>query len=406
MPDTCRHTACGGCSMTGVPYEEQLARKHKQLTELLSVYGTVLPPIGMEEPFHYRNKVTRTFAAVRDDKKRMTAVSGTYAAETRRVVPIDMCQIEDIGAQRIMQTLTALCAKMKIPPYDVRTGSGVLRHAQIRFGAATGEYLLTLVTASPQFPGRGNLVTALRQAHPEITSIVHNVNGFDTGMILGDEKRSGHENRVLFGPGTIRDTLCGLSFRISPQSFYQGNPRGTEILYRTAIDLAGLAPTDTLLDAYCGIGTIGLAAAAHCRRVIGVELNPDAVRDAIANAKYNHITNARFYRGDAGRFLLDNPDLTPDVLIMDPPRGGSDQPFLQAVCRRKPKKVVYVSCGPQSLARDLKTLTREYRVETIQPVDMFPMTEHCETVVLLRRKQVDGHVRISVHTKELKTGTH
>jgi len=386
MNDICRHTACGGCSMTGIPYEEQLSRKHQQLIDLLGAFGEVLPPIGMENPFHYRNKVTRTFAAVRDETKRMTTVSGTYAAESRRVIPIDACQIEDPGAQRIMQTLTVLCGKMKIPPYDARTGGGVLRHAQIRVGAATGEYLLTLVTAVPQFPGRGNLVTALRREHPEITSIVHNVNGFDTGMILGDEKRSGHENRILFGPGSIRDTLCGLSFRISPQSFYQVNPRGTEILYRTAIDLAAPAPTDTLLDAYCGIGTIGLAAAARCRRVIGVELNPDAVRDAIANAKHNHITNARFYRGDAGKFLLDNPDLTPDVLIMDPPRGGSDQPFLQAVCKRKPKKVVYISCGPQSLARDLKTLTREYRVETMQPVDMFPMTEHCECVVRLHRK--------------------
>lgn len=388
MSSPCPHTACGGCSMTSVPYEKQLANKHTRLKQLLSSFGEVLPPIGMEEPYHYRNKVTRTFSAARDEKKRLVTVSGTYAAETRRVIPIDTCLIEDMGAQRIMHTLTALCASMKIPPYDPRTGNGVLRHAQIRVGAATGEYLLTLVTGTSQFPGRGNLVTALRKEHPEITSIVHNVNGFDTGMILGDEKRSGHENRVLFGSGSIRDTLCGLSFRISPQSFYQVNPRGTEILYKTAIDLADLRPTDTLLDAYCGIGTIGLSAASHCRRVIGVELNPDAVRDAIANAKHNKITNARFYRGDAGKFMLENPDLTPDVLIMDPPRGGSDLPFLNAVCRRKPNRVVYVSCGPDTLARDLKTLTKEYRVETIQPVDMFPMTEHCETVVFLSRKDV------------------
>ena len=386
MSSPCPHTACGGCSMTAIPYEQQLAEKHRKLKQLLSAYGEVLPPIGMEDPYHYRNKVTRTFAAARDDKKHPITVSGTYAAETRRVIPIDTCLIEDPGAQRIMNTLTALCTKMKIPPYDVRTKNGVLRHAQIRVGAATGEYLLTLVTGTPQFPGRGNLVTALRKEHPEITSIVHNVNGFETGMILGDEKRSGHENRVLFGSGSIRDTLCGLSFRISPQSFYQVNPRGTEILYKTAIDLADLRPTDTLLDAYCGIGTIGLSAASHCRRVIGVELNPDAVRDAIANAKHNKITNARFYRGDAGKFMLENPDLTPDVLIMDPPRGGSDLPFLNAVCRRKPNRVVYVSCGPDTLARDLKTLTKEYRVETIQPVDMFPMTEHCECVVLLKRQ--------------------
>ncbi len=399
MSAPCPHTACGGCSMSAVPYEKQLEEKHRRLQALLSAYGEVLPPIGMEEPLHYRNKVTRTFASAKDEKKRTVTVSGTYAAETRRVIPIETCLIEDPGAQRIMQTLTALCAKMKILPYDPRTGHGVLRHAQIRVGAATGEYLLTLVTGTPQFPGRGNLVTALRREHPEITSIVHNVNGFDTGMILGDERRSGHANRVLLGTGSIRDTLCGLSFRISPQSFYQINPRGTEILYNTAIALAGLRPTDTLLDAYCGIGTIGLAASSHCRRVIGVELNPDAVNDAIANAKHNRVTNARFYRGDAGKFLLEHADLTPDVLIMDPPRGGSDLPFLNAVCKRKPQKVVYISCGPESLARDLKTLTREYRVETIQPVDMFPMTEHIETIVLLSKEKADDSARFSVHTK-------
>lgn len=385
MSNPCPHTACGGCSMSGIPYPKQLEEKHRRLIHLLGAYGDVLPPIGMEDPYHYRNKVTRTFAPGRDEKNRPCTVSGTYAAASRRVIPINDCLIEDEGAQKILQTLTALCAKMKILPYDPKTRSGTLRHAQIRAGASTGEYLLTLVTGTPQFPGRGNLVTALRKEHPEITSIVHNVNGFDTGMILGDETRSGHENRVLFGSGAIRDTLCGLSFRISPQSFYQVNPRGTEILYKTAIDLADLRPTDTLLDAYCGIGTIGLSASSHCRRVIGVELNPDAVRDAIANAKHNKITNARFYRGDAGKFMLENPDLTPDVLIMDPPRGGSDLPFLNAVCRRKPNRVVYVSCGPDTLARDLKTLTKEYRVETIQPVDMFPMTEHCECVVRLSR---------------------
>ena len=385
MPIPCPHTACGACSMTHKPYEEQLSEKHKMLTALLSEFGTVLPPIGMDQPLHYRNKVTRTFAAARDEKKRPCVISGTYAAASRRVVEIDDCAIEDKGAQRILHTLTTLCNRMKILPYDPHTRRGTLRHAQIRVGMNTGEYLLTLVTGTPQFPGRGNLVTALSAAHPEITSIVHNVNGFDTGMILGDERRSGHENRVLFGPGAIRDTLCNLTYRISPQSFYQINVRGTEILYRTAIELAELRPTDTLLDAYCGIGTIGLSAAHACRRVIGVELNRDAVHDAIANAKHNKITNARFYCGDAGKFLLDNPDLTPDVLIMDPPRGGSDKPFLDAVCRMRPERLVYVSCGPQSLARDLKTLTKVYKVKTIQPVDMFPMTEHCECVVKMSR---------------------
>ena len=384
MHTPCPHTACGACSMTALAYEKQLEQKHRALISLLGSYGEVLPPLGMTSPCHYRNKVTRTFAAGHENG-RQTLLCGTYAASTRRVVPIDHCMIEDEGAQRILSTLAQLCAQMKIPPFDPRTGRGVIRHAQIRAGQSTGEYLLTLVTGSAQFPGRGNLVTALRRAHPELTSVVHNVNGFDTGMILGDEKRSGYENRVLYGPGSIRDTLCGLTFRISPQSFYQVNARGTEILYGTAIRLADLRPTDTVLDAYCGIGTIGLSAAAHCRRVIGVEVNPDAVRDAIANAKHNHITNTRCYRGDAGKFLTETAEC-PDVLIMDPPRGGSDQPFLDAVCRKKPKTVVYISCGPQSLARDLKTLTKVYRVKTIQPVDMFPMTEHCECIVLLSIK--------------------
>ncbi|MGM9624823.1 MAG: 23S rRNA (uracil(1939)-C(5))-methyltransferase RlmD [Eubacteriales bacterium] len=386
---------CGGCTLSAVPYPEQLAHKHSHLEKLLGRYGHVQPVSGMENPYHYRNKVTRSFAYSVDEHGKKTLISGTYAAESRRVVPIAHCLIEDEGAQNILASLTALCREMKIAPYQMRTGQGVIRHAQVCAAQGSGGYLLTIVTGSPFFPGRAELVSRLRRMHPEIRSIVHNVNGFDTGMILGDSKRSGIPDRVLYGSGTVSDTLCGLRFRISPQSFYQVNRAGTELLYQTAVEMAGLRPGDTVLDAYCGIGTIGLSAANAANRttsgagrdgirVVGVEISREAVSDAIANAKANRIANARFYQGDAGRFLSENR-IKPDVLFMDPPRGGSDAAFLSAVLRARPRTVVYISCGPDTLARDLGVLTKGYRVEKIQPVDLFPMTEHVETVCLLSK---------------------
>ena len=238
------------------------------------------------------------------------------------------------------------------------------------------------MTASPVFPSKNNFVKALRKLHPEITSIVVNVNNRRTSMILGEKQQ------VLYGKGYIEDILCGKKFRISPKSFYQVNPVQTEILYGKAIEFAGLTGTETVIDAYSGIGTIGMIASDHAGEVISAELNGDAVRDAITGAKQNKISNIRFYKADAGEFMVKMAarKQQADVVFMDPPRAGSDKRFLDSLLRLKPGKVVYVSCNPETLQRDLKYLTGNgYRVRKIQPVDMFPMTEHVETVVLLSK---------------------
>ena len=244
--------------------------------------------------------------------------------------------------------------------------------------------MVVLVLGSPILPSKNNFVKALRKEHPEITTVVLNINDKKTSMVLGDREKA------IYGPGFIRDQLCGCSFRISPKSFYQVNPVQTEVLYQTAIQYAGLSGKETVIDAYCGIGTIGLIASKHAKRVIGVELNPDAVKDARINAKENRITNAGFYQGDAGRFMVEmaaNKEKA-DVVFMDPPRAGSDERFLSSVVKLAPEKVVYVSCNPETLARDLKYLIRhKYEVRKIQPVDMFPFCDHVETVCLMSRKE-------------------
>ena len=250
-------------------------------------------------------------------------------------------------------------------------------------GFASGEILVVLVTASPVFPSKNNFVKALRKLHPEITTIVQNVNGRGTSMVLGNQEKT------LYGKGYIEDILCGYTFRISPKSFYQVNPAQTEILYKKAIKLAGLTGKELVLDAYCGIGTIGLIASRGAGQVIGVELNRDAVRDAVANAKRNQVKNVRFYCADAGKFMVDMAadGVKADVVFMDPPRSGSDVTFLDCLAKMAPKRVVYISCEPESLARDLKYLKKKgYQAEGAWPVDMFGWTGCVETVVMLSRK--------------------
>ena len=243
--------------------------------------------------------------------------------------------------------------------------------------------MVVLVTGSPIFPSKNNFVKALRKSHPEITTVVLNVNDRQTSMVLGDREKP------IFGPGFIKDRLCGCMFRISPKSFYQVNPVQTEILYQTAIDYAGLTGKETVIDAYCGIGTIGLIAAKKAGKVIGVELNKDAVKDARINAKENKITNAAFYQGDAGRFMVEMAAKgeKADVVFMDPPRSGSTEEFMDAVAILNPDRVVYVSCNPETLARDLAYFKKKgYRAEKAWAVDQFPATSHVETVCLLSRK--------------------
>ena len=370
---------CGSCRYSGVPYDKQLKTKQKMMQELLGGFGRVEPITGMEDPLHYRAKVHYAF----DRDRRGNIIAGCYEADSHKVVDLTLtgCLIEDEKCQEIMATVKKLMYSFKIKTYDEDTGYGLLRHCLIRRGVNTGEIMVVLVLSSPIFPGKNNFVKALRSAHPEIKTIVINVNDADTSLVLGEKEI------VIYGPGYITDELMELKFRISPKSFYQVNPRQTEKLYQTAIGLAGLTGKETVLDAYCGTGTIGLCAAKSAREVIGVELNPDAVRDARINAKINGIKNAVFHVGDAGEFMEKNAAaLKCDVLFMDPPRSGSTEKFLNAAVKAAPNRIIYISCGPESLKRDLNILTKKgYAVKRIQPVDMFPFTEHVETVVLMSR---------------------
>lgn len=369
---------CGGCQLLDMPYEKQLEQKQKYLEKLLKPYCHVAPIIGMENPYHYRNKVHAVF----DHDKKGNPVSGVYEVNSHRVVPVENCMIEDQKADEIIGTIRGMLKSFKIRTYDEDTGYGLLRHVLIRRGFATGEIMVVLVTASPIFPSKNNFVKALREKHPEITTIIQNVNGRETSMVLGDKEH------VLYGKGYIEDILCGCRFHISSKSFYQVNPVQTEILYNKAIEAAGLTGKERVVDAYCGIGTIGIVASKYAKEVIGVELNRDAVRDAVENAKINGIKNVKFFCNDAGKFMVSMAEDGEhvDVVFMDPPRSGSTEEFIDSLAKMKPERVVYVSCGPETLARDLEYFRKKgYMAKMGWGVDLFPATEHCEICVEICR---------------------
>ncbi len=370
---------CGGCDYIGIDYKDQLQKKTKYIQSLVGGFCKISPIIGMEDPLYYRCKVTATYTYLKNG----SYISGVYEKGTHRVVKVDDCLITDSEANRIAVTIRDLLKSFKIKTFNEDTGYGLLRHVQIRVGKNTGQIMVILVCSNPTFPGKNNFVKALRDIHPDISTVILNINDKKTSMVLGDR------NIVMYGRGYIEDELCGLRFKISPGSFYQVNPVQTEILYKTAIEYAGLTGTETVMDAYCGTGTIGLIASKKAGEVISVELNKDAVKDAISNAKNNGIKNVRFHQADATnyiRHLADSGEYRPDCIFMDPPRNGSTPEFIDAVKKLSPSRVVYVSCGPESLARDLKLFTKSgYRVKKIQPVDCFPFTRHIETVVLLEK---------------------
>ena len=395
---------CGGCDYQGMSYEQQLQEKQAYVRKNIGDYCKVLPIIGMENPYHYRNKVHAVFDVERRGKHanggRRTAgnghakaapggvISGVYKAGTHEVINIDSCEIEDELSSAIIRDIRGLLHSFKIKTYDEDTGYGLLRHVLVRRGFHSGEVMVVLVLGSPILPSKNNFVKALRKLHPEITTVVVNINDKQTSMVLGEKET------VIYGKGYIEDTLCGCTFRISPKSFYQVNPVQTEILYNKAITYAGLTGKEKVIDAYCGTGTIGLIAASKAKEVIGVELNRDAVKDAVINAKRNNIKNEQFYNADAGKFMVELSEQNEkvDVVFMDPPRSGSDEAFLSSVVKLAPKKVVYVSCNPETLARDLKYLTRHgYQAVECQPCDMFPFTKHVECVCLLTKPHEAKH---------------
>ena len=355
--------------MAGIPYAVQLQKKQQYTEVLLGSFCPVEPIRGMQYPCHYRNKVH----AVLSVDKRGIPYSGVYSAGTHHVVPVHHCLLEDRRADRIIQDIVTMLPRYKLRIYNEYTHRGFLRHIVIRTGHHSKQIMVILVATAQEFPGGKAFAQELLSLHPEITTLVLNVNQRETSMVLG------RKDVVLYGNGWMEDSLCGKTFRISPQSFYQVNAQQAEVLYQTAIDAAGLTGHETVLDAYCGTGTIGLCAADRLDRLIGVELNADAVRDAKENARRNGVTNATFICQDAGRFMVDlaREGSAPDVVLMDPPRAGSDEPFLRSLLTLAPSRVVYVSCNPQTQARDLEYLVHGgYRCVKAIPVDMFPGTEH------------------------------
>lgn len=376
------YSECGGCHLQHLDYASQLKLKTNYVKSSFETQGlsasTLLPCIGMKDPYHYRNKVQMVFS-----EKGKRILSGFYEENTHRVINVDNCHIQDEVANKIISTCKELFIKHKIKPYMEDRGTGLIRHVLVKRSKATEEVLVVLVTIEEMFPGRNNFVTDLRKLHPEITSIVQNINGRKTSVVLGDFER------IIFGKGVITDVLMNKKFVISSKSFYQINARQTEILYKKAIELAKPSDTDVVLDAYSGIGTIGILMSEYVKKVISVEINPVSVKNAIQNARINNIKNVRFYHEDATQFIknLVSDQMAIDIVLVDPPRMGLEPSFIDAMLELKPKKMVYISCDPTTLARDIKLLTaNHYEIKRIQPVDMFAQTFHVETVVLLSRR--------------------
>lgn len=373
---------CGGCQLD-MPYEKQLEWKQDKAERMLSKFCKVSEIIGMEQPYNYRNKVQTVMRL----NQRKQLISGVYQSNSHSLTATDDCMLEDKHCQAVLQTLKRLMLSFKILPYDENSGRGHIRHVLMRYSNATGQLMVCLVTISAMLPSKNNFVKALIKSHPEIATIVQNISTNPMPLTLGEREN------ILYGKGYIEDIVCGKRFRISPSSFYQVNSVQTEKLYSEAIKAAQLSKRDTVIDAYCGTGTIGILCADKVREVIGAELNKSACRDAAINARINKLDNISFVNADAGEFMeqLAEQVKKADVLIMDPPRAGSDKRFLECAAKLSPSRIVYVSCKIETLERDLKILRRlGYKVKTIQPVDMFPHTTGIETVCMLYRAVNDN----------------
>lgn len=393
MPNTCVNyeKKCGGCPLLALPYREQLAKKQARLQELLGGFAPVKAVQGMAEPLHYRNKAIASFAT-----QRGKLVCGLYAEGTHRVLPGADCLLQEEILNKTLAAVLDAARACRWTAYDEDRGTGLLRHTVLR-SSCGGKVLVTLVTPGPDLPGSKNFCTALRKKAPWVVSIVQNINPTRSSAVLGSREKT------LYGPGFVLDTLCGTQFAISSRSFYQVNRTQTEVLYKKALELAKLTGRETVIDAYCGIGTIGLCAAPLAKQVIGVERNPAAVKDAAANARHNKIANARFVCADATEWMAAaaGEGLHPDVVFLDPPRAGSTPECIAAVNKMKPRRIVYVSCDPETLARDVAAFTRlGWRAAKFCPVDLFPQTKHVETVVLLSHKKPDSYIHIDVEFGE------
>ncbi len=375
---------CGGCVYSDTTYAEQLEIKNGIINKYLGAVAKecgIKPEaiVGAKEPFYYRNKVHSVFAR----NKKGQIIRGIYRRDSHEVVPVSGCLLEDKKADAIIEEIKRLVPSFKYRIYDENSRTGWLRHVLVRMGSCGGkeEIMVILVTADVAFPGKNNFVKALRGSFPEITTIVQNINKKRTSMVLGDR------DIVIYGKGFIEDDRLGLKFRISPGSFFQINSGQTVKLYGLALEFAGLKGKERVLDAYCGTGTIGMFLSKKAAKVTGVELNPDAVRDARENSKRNGIVNIEFICVDATKYMQEKAENCFDVLCMDPPRSGSTPEFIKAAARLEIGRVVYVSCNPETLARDVKLFMKlGYRLKRLVPVDMFPLTDNCECCALLEKE--------------------
>ena len=368
---------CGGCQLSNMDYQRQLRFKQAVVVKLLRRYCRVNEIIGMSEPYHYRNKVQAVIRRAYNGK----TISGVYQSSSEGIAVTDTCFINDSKANEMIGYIREQMIRLGIAPYDPKNRRGYIRHVMIRKGSATGEYMAVIVSYGEDVPGIDTLTQNIADKYKEIRSIVLCVSKSNK-LVLGKNERT------LYGRGYIEDELCGRRFRISAGSFYQINSVQTEILYNTAINAARLTGQERVLDAYCGTGTIGLCAADKAKTVLGVELNKAAISDAVVNAKLNNITNADFINADAAQFMSEaaGHEEKFDVVFADPPRAGCSRVFLENLIKLAPKRVVYISCNPETLARDMYILIKGgYKAEMIQPVDMFPHTRHVETVVLMSR---------------------
>ena len=399
-PDCPYFSLCGGCALRHMDYEQELALKQAHVQSCLTRIGgqtiSALPITGAAQTDGYRNKVQ--FPVQEQDGR---PVAGFFSGKTHRVIPVRHCRIQPDCADAIRGAVLAWMEQYHIRAYDEQTHTGYIRHIYIRFGAESGQILVCIVANCAQLPKKKQLVAALLAAEPDITTIVFSPNTKKGNTVLGTEFHP------LYGDGTITDTLCGLQFRLSAPAFYQVNHAQAERLYEKAVQLAGLTGNETVLDLYCGTGTITLCLARHAKKAIGVEIVPQAIEDAKFNAAQNGMENAEFFCMDAGQAakMLADRRIRPDVIVVDPPRKGVSADVIEAISAMAPQRVVYVSCDPATLARDLKLLTAAgYTLQTAEAFDLFPRCAHVETVVLLSRETnpLTIEVRMEVETGEVK----
>lgn len=395
---------CGGCSLRHLDYDAELRAKQESVLDAFRRIGglevPVLDILPSPEVDRYRNKVQFPVGV---DKNGAPCI-GFYAGRTHRIVPCPDCKLQPSVLNEIGNALCAFFAQQGIRPYDEQSGKGLVRHIFLRRGAHSGQIMVCLVCTRAKLPHAEQLCTALRGQFPAISTILLNVNAKNTNVILGSE------NHILYGPGYIEDTLCGVPVRLGPLSFYQVNTLAAERLYGVAAQYAQLTPDDALLDLYCGMGTIGLSMAEQCRELIGVEIVPEAIESAKANAARmgeTVVAKSRFFCADAGQAAtqLAAEGLHPDIVMLDPPRKGCDEATLSAVVRMAPRRVVYVSCNPATAARDAAWLEQNgYHAEKVQPVDLFPRTKHVECVIALSKGEIDSKkVRVEFSLEGIDT---